>query len=52
MPVIAFNVDRILAEKNSQVINGIKVENNMRINNISLVPKRSNIIKFDFEFTT
>ena len=52
MPVIAFNVDRILAEKNSQIIKNIKVENNMRINNISLVPKRDNILKFDFEFTT
>ena len=52
MPVISFNIERLLAEKNSQVTKDTKVENNMRINNVSLVPQRGNILKFEFEFTT
>jgi|SRR3989344_4813882 len=52
MPVIAFNIDRMLAEKISQVTKDTKVENNMRINDVGIVPRRGNIIKFDFEFTT
>ena len=52
MPVIAFNIDRILAEKISQVTKDTKVENNMKINDVGIIPKRGNILKFDFEFTT
>ncbi len=52
MPVIAFNLERLLAEKNSPVNKNIKVENNMKITSVSLIPKRDNLLKFDFEFTT
>ena len=52
MPVISFDIDRLLAERIAQVTKDIKVENNMKLSNVSLVPKRDNLLKFEFEFTT
>jgi|TARA_Y100000310_G_scaffold159627_1_gene159313 hypothetical protein len=51
MPVIAFNIESIFAEKNKPVTKETKIENNMTIKDISSLTNKT-LAKFNFEFAT
>ncbi|MEW6063475.1 MAG: hypothetical protein AB1571_03865 [Nanoarchaeota archaeon] len=56
MPIVGFNINRILAEKTAQIKDKLNISSNLNIKNIEqekvTIQKSEDILRFDFEFTT
>jgi len=56
MPIVGFNINKILAEKTAQIKDKLNITSNLNIKNVEqekvTIQKSEDILRFDFEFTT